>query len=339
MTSQSGQASIPVPVRTAPEATNRPFARRDRRLEPAPEICALHDLIEIYFADVNQVSQSLTFSEEHELGKRIVLGRKAARELERDADMPSGAHEQLQRQTVDGQEALDILVTANLRLVASIAWRYRDIWELEDLIQEGNLGLLIAAAKWNPARGLKFSTFATWWIRQNILRAIQNRSRPIRLPVHWHTRRRRVNKAIERLLQMLGREPSPNEIAAELGVPVASVNQVLNGFRAVLSLDKPILNAFENAGTLAQILAADESVEECVEDRLLSKRALDLLNRIPDPRGRQILLARLGFYGEDESFRAIAARYKVTRQAVANIYKRTLSRLQQLHDVRNSSKF
>jgi DNA-directed RNA polymerase sigma subunit (sigma70/sigma32) len=148
-----------------------------------------------------------------------------------------------------------------------------------------------------------------------------------------------VNKASERLLQRLGREPCLDEIAIALGIPVASVNQVLTGFRAVLSLDKPILNACESAGTLAQTLAADENVEECVQDRLLSQQALDLVNQIPDPRGRQILLARLGFYGEDETFRAIAARYKITRQAVANIYKRTLSRLQQLHDVRNSSKF
>jgi RNA polymerase primary sigma factor len=281
------------------EATNgRPGkAKFDLTVEPNL------DSLRLYLRAIGKV-ELLTAAEEVELAKRIERG-----------DMPA------KRQMVE----------ANLRLVVSIAKNYlgRGLSFL-DLIQDGSLGLIRAVEKFDYRRGYKFSTYATWWIRQSVTRAIADKARTIRIPVHMVEKLNRVAHVERQLVQRLGREPEPAEIAAELRWSLGDVREVLRVGQLPISLEKPVGD--EDDSELGDFVADDavaEPFEEANEhlQREGVRRALDAL---PE-RERQVIELRYGLAGlEPLTLEEVGRAFGVTRERVRQIESSTLKKLQNL---------
>jgi RNA polymerase primary sigma factor len=235
----------------------------------------------------------LTAAEEVELAKRIERGDHAAKER---------------------------MINANLRLVVSIAKRYQghDL-SLLDLIQEGIIGLIRAVEKFDWRKGFKFSTYATWWIRQAVQRGIANKARTIRIPVHIVERERKVARAERELLIRLERHPTDEEIAEAAKLPVKQVHEVRQTARAVTSLDTPIGN--EGDAALGDLFAAQQpAVEEELEVSLREDAVHKALAKLPD-REREVVKLRYGLDGDAEplSLEQIGKRLGITRERVRQI--------------------
>ena len=284
------------------------------------------DTIGLYLKEVGRVPL-LTAIEEVELAQRIENGRLAREELARGNVSPRRRKE-LQVLIEDGWAAREHLITANSRLVISVAKKYmgRGVPFL-DLIQEGNIGLIRAAKKFDYRRGHKFSTYATWWIRQAVTRAIADQGRTIRVPVHMGDQINKLLRAQHQLTQRLGRDPSVEELAGALDVTPQKVENMIQVARRPLSLETPTDD--EEDSVLGDFIQDEEvaAPDESATYNLLKEHLESVLNGLP-PREVRILQLRYGLLdGQAYTLEEVGRKMGVTRERVRQIEAQALSRL------------
>ncbi|MBN2389064.1 MAG: sigma-70 family RNA polymerase sigma factor [Anaerolineales bacterium] len=284
------------------------------------------DTIGLYLKEVSRVPL-LTAEEEVELAQRIERGRMSREELARGNVSPRRRME-LRRLIEDGWAAREHLITANSRLVISVAKKYmgRGVPFL-DLIQEGNIGLIRATKKFDYRRGHKFSTYATWWIRQAVTRAIADQGRTIRVPVHMGDQINKLLRVQHQLTQRLGREPSVEELADALEVPPKKVENMIQVARRPLSLETPTDD--EEDSVLGDFIEDNEASppDDTATYNLLREHLGEVLNGLP-PREVRILQLRYGLLdGQAYTLEEVGRKMGVTRERVRQIEAQALSRL------------
>jgi RNA polymerase sigma factor (sigma-70 family) len=268
----------------------------------------------------------LTADQEVELARAIEVGRAAELELAAD-DVTRARRAVLEREVAAADAARRTFIQSNLRLVVSIAKRYQGTgMTLLDLIQEGNLGLMRAVEKFDHRKGFKFSTYATWWIRQSIGRGIADKGRTIRLPSHLVDTMAVVSKASATMLKTLGREPTPAELADETGLAEDRVRVALRAAPDLVSLSASI---GEDDGELGDLLA-DDNAEAPFEAAALSLARADLQTLLDylNPREREILSLRFGLQGEQPlTLDEVGRLFNVTRERIRQIEAKALTKL------------
>lgn len=284
------------------------------------------DTIGLYLKEVSRVPL-LTADEEVELAQRIERGRMAREELAR-GNVNTRRRIELRRLIEDGWAAREHLITANSRLVISVAKKYmgRGVPFL-DLIQEGNIGLIRATKKFDYRRGHKFSTYATWWIRQAVTRAIADQGRTIRVPVHMGDQINKLLRIQHQLTQRLGREPSVDELAIALDVPPKKVENMIQVARRPLSLETPTDD--EEDSVLGDFIEDNEAPapDDTATYNLLREHLEEVLNGLP-PREVRILQLRYGLLdGQAYTLEEVGRKMGVTRERVRQIEAQALSRL------------
>ena len=285
------------------------------------------DTIGLYLKEVSRVDLLSSIEEEVVLAKRIEKGREARQELAK------GSHSmkkllQLQEDIEDGERAVDHLITANSRLVISVAKKYmgRGVPFL-DLIQEGNIGLIRATKKFEYQRGHKFSTYATWWIRQAVTRAIADQGRTIRVPVHMGDQINKLLRVQHQLTQKFGREPAVEELAEALEVTPKKVENMIQVSRRPLSLETPTDD--EDDSVLGDFIEDDEAPppDELATLNLLKEHLDEVLEDLP-PREVRILQLRYGLLdGQAYTLEEVGRKMGVTRERVRQIEAQALTRL------------
>jgi RNA polymerase primary sigma factor len=282
----------------------------DERREPPPPPLPVTwetttDALQLFLREAGR-HPLLTAAQEVELAKQIERGDRAAKQR---------------------------MIQSNLRLVVSIAKHYRNQGlPFLDLIQEGTLGLIRATEKFDWRRGFKFSTYATWWIRQAVARALADKARTIRMPVHIVERLQKLNRAERNLWAVLGREPTLEEIAQEANLPIQQALEVRAAARASASLDAPVSDG-EDA-LLGDFVAGDgPTPDELVESSLRSQVLADALRALPD-RSRAVVVLRYGLGDADpKTLEEIGRRLGLTRERVRQIEVEALKRLATLHEM------
>jgi RNA polymerase sigma factor (sigma-70 family) len=284
------------------------------------------DTVGLYLDDVSD-HRLLTAEDEIHLARAIERGRRASHRLENEDELSDGERRRLQQAVAEGEEARDLFISCNLRLVISIAKRYtgRGL-DLLDLIQEGNLGLIRAVEKFDWRKGFKFSTYATWWIRQAITRGIGNAGRTIRLPVHLIDVVRTVSDTRQILHDRLQRAPTIDELAEASGVEPERVLAALEAPGDTVSLDRPV--GSDGEAELADFVGDettdpfDRAAEVLARERLLA--ALEHL----DPVERKVLWLRFGLDGaEPWTLTDVGRALNTTRERVRQIESRALAKL------------
>ena len=299
---------------------------------------ATPDLVRLYLDEIGR-APLLDAATEVDLAQRIEAGLYARhlldqidrlehrRAIKLQAARKVASTVELTRLATDGESAKRAFIKANLRLVVSLARRYtRASMPLLDLIQEGNVGLVRAVEKFDYARGYKFSTYATWWIRQSIGRAIAEQSRTVRLPVHQVEKLSRLSRARSDLSASLGRDATDLEVAADLGIPVEGVHELDAISRTPASLDA--LVGEDGGATLGDLVDnADPGPEEVVIDRATRAALVGLLDRLPE-READVVRARYGLVpGPKQTYEQISGRIGVSRERVRQIEREAIERL------------
>lgn len=284
------------------------------------------DPVGLYFRQMAQ-EPLLTAQEEIELAKRIELGREAEELL---PTTPSGTeeYERLLQLQYDGQEAREHLGRANTRLVVSIAKRYMGQGlPFPDLIQEGNVGLMRAVDKYDYKRGNRFSTYATWWIRQAITRALAQKTRTIRIPLHMTERIRQMYRTAQVLEQTLGHRPTPEEIAKEMELPPESVRGMMDASQHAIALERPVGDDGDSEfGDFIEDQDSPSPVEAATQ-HLLQETIEEVLSELT-PRQSHILRLRFGLGGgEPHTLEEIANKFGLSRERIRQLEKEALRRL------------
>jgi len=286
----------------------------------------IDDTIGLYLKEIGRVPL-LTAEEEVMLAKRMEAGQIARERLNEDGLDPE-ERDGLREVMLDGLAAREHIIRANSRLVISVAKKYigRGVPFL-DLIQEGNIGLIRASNKFNYQLGNKFSTYATWWIRQAVTRAIADQSRTIRVPVHMGDQINKLLRAAHRLTQELGREPTSEELAGALEIPTRKAEEMLRVARRPLSLDMPTDD--EGNSELGDFIEDEDSLapDDAVSSSMLRELLQGILQDLP-PREVRILQLRYGLVdGETYTLEEVGGKLGVTRERVRQIEAQALSRL------------
>jgi RNA polymerase primary sigma factor len=291
---------------------------------------AVDDPVRIYLREIGRV-HLLTAQEETQIAQQMERGLEAVERL-RKGDHAADEQGRYQRQKREGEAARERLIQANLRLVVSVAKKYlRHGMSMLDLIQEGNIGLMRATEKFDYRKGFKFSTYATWWIRQAITRSIADQSRTIRLPVHVGETINRIIRTSNRIQQTTGREPSPDEIATELEIPVEKVRRVLDAARQTISLETPV--GSEGDSVLADFIEDGKTAGplESASQRILKEQLEIVLNKLPE-RERKIIQLRYGLYdGRYRTLEEVGHEFGITRERIRQIEARVLRKLRHPH--------
>ena len=298
--------------------------------EPEPQEVAAgptSDPVRLYLREIGRVPL-LTAADEVELSKAIEAGLFAAEKVALEPGMPDALRRDLQAVQVAGVLAKRRLVEANLRLVVSIAKRYvgRGMAFL-DLIQEGNLGLIRAVEKFDYTKGFKFSTYATWWIRQAITRAIADQARTIRIPVHMVETINKVLRLQRQLLQELGREPTPEELGAALDLPPDKVVEIQKLAQEPVSLDTPVGEA-DDSHFGDFIEDSDAVVPSEAVAFLMLKEQLEVVMHDLSEREKQVIVLRFGLAdGRPRTLEEVGQEFGVTRERIRQIESKTLLKL------------
>ncbi|WP_438982792.1 RpoD/SigA family RNA polymerase sigma factor [Vulcanococcus sp.] len=319
-----------------------PVIRSDR---DAAALAGGTDLVRSYLRDIGRVPL-LSHEQEITLGRQVQelmaleeqrdeLRMRAGGEEPTDGQLAEAAGitpQQLKKRLRSGQRAKERMVAANLRLVVSVAKKYtKRNMELLDLIQEGTIGLVRGVEKFDPTRGYKFSTYAYWWIRQGITRAIAEKSRTIRLPIHITEMLNKLKKGQRELSQELGRTPSVTELASFVELPEEEVKDLMCRARQPVSLEMKVGDGDDTE--LLELLAGDgELPSEQVEGECLKGDLRDLLSQLPELQGK-VLRMRYGMDGEEPmSLTGIGRIIGISRDRVRNLERDGLAGLRRLSD-------
>lgn len=284
---------------------------RSRNAAPA------EDSVQLYLREIGAVAL-LSASEEVELAEEIIRGREA--QSRREQCHTWNERVAVERAILNGEEARRQLIQANLRLVVSIAKKYiNGPLSLMDLVQEGNIGLMRAVEKFDHTKGHRFSTYATWWIRQAITRAMAEQSRLIRLPVHLSDAIAQLRRMSRQLEQTLGREPSPEEIAQAIGLTERKVRRLMQASAQPISLEQPI--GSDGEGHVSELVADDliDAPLEIATRRMLEHDLTEALQQLPE-RERTILQLRYGLTdGRRRTLEEVGSTFGITRERTRQI--------------------
>ena len=302
--------------------------RRALRMSEKHETTSTSDTVRMYLKEIGRVSL-LSGEDERRLAKIIEDGNLAAEQLDiSNGSMTADETKTLMRSIQAGQRAKSDLIQANLRLVVSIAKRYAGRGMLFlDLIQEGNLGLMRAVDKFDHTKGFKFSTYATWWIRQAITRAIADQARTIRIPVHMVESMNRVLRVQRQMHQELEREPTLDELAERCALPPDRVREILRISQDPLSLDSPV--GEEDDSNLADFIedASAEAPADAATRRMLVHAVEEALAELSD-REQEVVKMRFGLIdGQAKTLEEVGREFGVTRERIRQIEAKTLAKL------------
>ena len=320
------------------DAKKRRAEARKARIEASSVVMLTGDPVRMYLKEIGKVDL-LTASEEVDLAMKIEAGLKATEELERaeeeGVELTRRERRRLTRVEQVGLDAKDQLIEANLRLVVSIAKRYvgRGMLFL-DLIQEGNLGLIRAVEKFDYTKGFKFSTYATWWIRQAITRAIADQARTIRIPVHMVETINKLARIQRQLLQELGREPTPEEIGEQMDMTAERVREIQKINQEPVSLETPI--GEEEDSQLGDFIEDHEAVrpDDAAGFSMLQEQLQMALDGLAE-RERKVIELRFGLKdGHPRTLEEVGREFGVTRERIRQIESKTLAKLR--HPSRSS---
>ncbi|WP_129629398.1 RNA polymerase sigma factor RpoD [Candidatus Oscillochloris fontis] len=305
----------------------------DEALAELPDLAdiAFDDPVRMYLQEIGQVPL-LTAEKEVELAKSMEAGDIARHRIDREEYTSGRERMELERSYALGCESRQHLIQANLRLVVSIAKKYTSYGlTMMDLVQEGNIGLMRAVEKFDYTKGHKFSTYATWWIRQAITRAIADQSRTIRLPVHMGEAISQVKRTSHKLQQSMQREPTPEEIAEAMGISAGKVRRTLEASMHPLSLEMPV--GQEGEGRMGDFIEDDRisTPSEAAAAAMLREQIEEVLQKLPE-RERKIIQLRYGLKdGRYRTLEEVGVEFGITRERIRQIEAVALRKLRHPH--------